>query len=82
MLKYWVKKIKKKTRLDLSDGVGKGTLFNVYLTLVISRLLEDIRISVNKGLALGNKRFTSPIEALTKKRVTARNAGRPKKESD
>ena len=45
-------------------------------------LLEDIRISVNKGLALGNERFTSQIEALTKKRVTARKSGRPKKEND
>ncbi|NOQ14197.1 MAG: transposase [Methyloprofundus sp.] len=45
-------------------------------------LLEEIRVSVNKGLALGNERFTSQIEALTKKRVTARKAGRPKKEND
>ena len=45
-------------------------------------LLEEIRVSVNKGLALGNERFTSQIEALPQKRVTARKSGRPKKESD
>ena len=42
-------------------------------------LLEEIRDGINKGLALGDERFTTQIEALTSKRVTARVAGRPKK---
>ncbi len=42
-------------------------------------LLKEIRDSVNKGLALGNERFMTQIEELTKKRVTPRKAGRPKK---
>ena len=45
-------------------------------------LLKEIRNSVNKGLALGNERFVMQIEALTKKRVTPRKAGRPKKKLD
>ncbi len=42
-------------------------------------LLDDIRKSINKGLALGNKRFTSRIEKLTGQRVTQGKRGRPKK---
>jgi len=45
-------------------------------------LLKEIRDSVNKGLALGNERFTMQIEALTERRVTARKAGRPKKSNN
>jgi putative transposase len=54
----------------------------LFKTHVEKELLEEIRASVNKGLALGNDRFTTQIEALTKKRVTARKSGRPKKEND
>jgi len=43
-------------------------------------LLKEIRESVNKGLALGNEKFTLEIEALTNRRVTPRKAGRPKKD--
>lgn len=43
-------------------------------------LLMEIRESVKKGLALGNERFTTQIEALTNKRVTPRKAGRPRKD--
>ena len=42
-------------------------------------MLEDIRDCINKGLALGNDRFTAEIEELTNKRVTAGVKGRPKK---
>ncbi len=47
-----------------------------------TKLLEENRTSINKGLALGNERFTTQIEALTNKRVTARKPGRSKKEGD
>ena len=43
--------------------------------------LKEIRETINKGLALGNERFTSQIEALTKQRVTARKPGRPRNRS-
>ena len=49
---------------------------------VDSALLKEIRACVNKGLALGNERFTSQIEALTKQRVTARKPGRPRKKEN
>ncbi len=38
-------------------------------------LLNDIRGSVNKGLALGNEQFKEQIEALTGQRVTPRKRG-------
>ncbi|MCU7833872.1 MAG: transposase [gamma proteobacterium symbiont of Taylorina sp.] len=43
--------------------------------------LRKIRESINKGLALGNKQFTTQIEILSNKRVTPRKAGRPKKDN-
>ena len=42
-------------------------------------LLEEIRQSVNKGLALGHERFTRQIEELTGVRVTPGKRGRPPK---
>jgi len=46
-----------------------------------TELLTEIRENLNKGLALGNELFTTQIENLTKRRVTARKAGRPKKDN-
>ena len=42
------------------------------------QLLENIRHRVNRGLALGDSRFSDDIELLTKQRVTPRKAGRPR----
>ncbi len=46
---------------------------------VDKQLLQEIRNSVNSGLALGSEQFTKQIEILTEQRVTPRKAGRPKK---
>jgi putative transposase len=54
-------------------------LFKAHLT---KPLIDEIRKSINRGLALGDERFTSQIEALTKKRVTAGAKGRPRKVED
>ena len=40
-------------------------------------LLSDIRLALNKGLALGNERFKSEIETLSGRRVTDGKRGRP-----
>jgi putative transposase len=45
---------------------------------VEEELLDEIRKSINKGVALGNARFTSKIEKLTGKRVTPGQRGRPR----
>ncbi len=42
-------------------------------------LLDEIRQSVNKGLALGSERFAKQIEQLTGCRVTPGKRGRPRK---
>ncbi len=42
-------------------------------------LLEQIRGSVNKGLALGNDRFKDEVETLYGRRVRPSKMGRPKK---
>jgi putative transposase len=40
-------------------------------------LIDDIRKSLNKGLALGSDRFKAAIEQLTARRVTEGKRGRP-----
>jgi putative transposase len=44
-------------------------------------LLDDIRKSINKGLALGSEHFIRQIEKLTGKRLTQGQRGRPKADS-
>ncbi len=69
----------------LALGKTKGERLNNYRELfkahIKTELLTEIRENINKGLALGNKRFTTQIENLTKRRVTAKKAGRPKKDN-
>lgn len=43
------------------------------------KLIEDIRESVQKGMALGDDRFKENIEALCGRRVTRTKMGRPSK---
>lgn len=47
-----------------------------------TELVMEISSCINKGLALGNERFTTEIEKLTNRRVTARKVGRPRKDVD
>ena len=44
---------------------------------VDGKLLEDIRLAVNKGMALGSERFKTEIESLSGRRMTAKKMGRP-----
>ncbi len=50
----------------------------LFYTDVEGVLLDDIRKSINKGVALGSEHFTRQIEKLTGKRVTQGQPGRPK----
>jgi len=72
-----------KHALYLALGVEKEDRLRNYRALfdahVDLALLKEIRSSINKGLSLGNERFTHEIEALTNRRITPRKAGRPKK---
>lgn len=44
---------------------------------VDGKLLEDIRLAVNKGMALGSERFKTEIESLSGRRMIAKKMGRP-----
>jgi putative transposase len=67
----------------LALGQTQNERLNNYRELfklhIETELLTEIRENINKGLALGNERFITQIEHLTKRRVTARKAKRPKK---
>jgi len=51
---------------------------NFFKAHVADELIEQIRGSVNKGLALGNDRFKDEIESLYGRRVRPAKMGRPK----
>jgi len=64
-------------------GKSKNQRLQAYRSLfkahVESELLEEIRNSVNGGLALGKERFKDEIEALYGRRVRPAKMGRPRK---
>ncbi|MFT4993222.1 MAG: putative transposase [Paraglaciecola sp.] len=43
-----------------------------------TKLLQNIRINLNKGMAIGSDRFKQEIEALTGRRMTKQKMGRPR----
>jgi hypothetical protein len=55
------------------------TIANYLKHLWKQQLLKEIKDNINKGLSLGNKRFTTQLEALTNLRLTAKKAGLPRK---
>lgn len=65
--------------LGKTDQERRYNYRKLVMTQVDAEILEEIRLSVNKGVALGNKHFTSLIESQTKQRVTPRKPGRPRK---
>ena len=68
--------------LGLTEQERQANYRALFKVHVEDEMLETIRKSINKGLALGNERFTREIEQLTEKRVTAGKKGRPKKAAD
>jgi len=40
-------------------------------------LLDEIRLSLNKGMAIGHDRFKDEIEKLTGRRLRLKKVGRP-----
>lgn len=41
------------------------------------KLIEDIRASVNRGMAIGSDKFKEEIEVLTGRRMQPKKKGRP-----
>jgi putative transposase len=66
----------------LSLGDDEKVRREAYLQLfedeIDDKLLNGIRNTINKGLALGSESFVDQIEFLTSMRVSSRKAGRPK----
>ena len=64
----------------LALGKSKDERLSNYPDLCKARVetdrLKEIRETINKGLALGNERFTSQIEALTQQRGHGKKAGK------
>tara|TARA_R110002072_G_scaffold118428_1_gene250044 strand:- start:4639 stop:5325 length:687 start_codon:yes stop_codon:yes gene_type:complete len=64
-------------------GTNKKERLSAYKSMfkahVDDELLEQIRSSVNKGMALGNDRFKEELETLYGQRVRPATMGRPKK---
>ena len=83
----WVSKVIYKHLIEeyLALGQTKDERLNNYRelfkALMETELLTEIRENINKGLDRSNERFTTQIENLTKKRITAKKAGRPKKDN-
>jgi putative transposase len=70
--------------LALGDSDSKR--HNAYQALfrahVDDELIKDIRLAVNKGLALGGERFKDEIEQLCNRRVRPAKMGRPRLRSE
>ena len=49
----------------------------LFIHHVEDELLEEIRLSTNKGMAIGDERFKDEIEILTGRRVKPKKVGRP-----
>lgn len=64
-------------------GNNNATRIKNYKKLIskplTKEIIKQITNTVNTGMALGDKSFTDEIESSTKKRVTPRKAGRPRK---
>jgi putative transposase len=50
---------------------------NLFAHHVDGKLLDEIRLSVNKGMAIGHDRFKDEIEILTGRRMKPKKVGRP-----
>ena len=67
------------TYLDLgSSAIERQEIYrSLFNNHIEGKIIEDIRLSLNKGLALGSERFKSQIEHVTGRRVKSAKLGRP-----
>ncbi len=61
-----------------SDSARQSVYRALFCTHVDGELIKDIRMAVNKGLALGEERFKDEIERLYNRRVRSAKMGRPR----
>jgi putative transposase len=63
--------------LGSENGKRQEAYREFFTSHVNGKLLEDIRLATNKGIALGSDYFKKQIEDLTGRRMTPRKMGRP-----
>ncbi len=68
------------TSLGNTDLQRQSAYRELFRFHVDDELIKDIRMAVNKGLALGSDRFKDEIEKLHNRRVRPAKMGRPKLE--
>ena len=68
--------------LGKTDSVRQSAYRELFRAHVDKGLIQDIRLAVNKGFALGNDRFKDEIERLCNRRVRPGKMGRPKMQTD
>jgi putative transposase len=68
------------TYLSINDNVNmrQANYRALFTHHVESKLIEEIRLATNKGLALGNDEFKLKVEALSGTSVIEGKRGRPK----
>jgi putative transposase len=64
------------------DSQRQSAYRDLFRFYVDDELIKDIRMAVNKGLALGGERFKDEIERLYNRRVRPAKMGRPKLRSE
>ena len=64
--------------LGNTDSIRQSVYRSLFPAHVDDELIKDIRVAVNKGLALGGERFKAEMERLTNRRVRPAKMGRPR----
>lgn len=68
--------------LGETDSQRQRAYRGLFCLHVDDELIKDIRMAVNKGLALGGERFKDEIECLHNRRVRPAKMGRPRLKSE
>lgn len=65
-----------------SDSIRQSAYRELFRYHVDEELIKDIRLAVNKGMALGGEKFKDEIERLHNRRVRPARMGRPRLRSE
>jgi putative transposase len=63
--------------LGEESGERQKNYRGLFVQYVKKELLDEIRTSTHKGMAVGNDRFKEEVETLTGRRLTSKKRGRP-----
>ena len=65
-------------RMGASNNERMKNYRDLFAHHIDGELLNEIRLSINKGMAIGHDRFKDEIELLTGRRLKPKKVGRPK----